>query len=339
MGERGDILRTMHRAMKGEQRELVTVPPVDVTVIGRIAAKGLDDELHDRPYLVVDGIDGRAHYLKLPAGTDLAELPIGGIVEARPPALERAVDRNILAIARDGIYTTASHQDQLAQMGDRDPQATAEVHVRRLEALRRSGIVERVADGVWAVPPDLLQKARQHDAHKAAGHAIELRSHLPIEQQVKAMGATWLDRGLVADDANGRPAGQGFGAQVREAMSRRVDFLADQGLAERRGQRVILARNLLATLRDRELTSVGKELQQQTGKAWRPVQDGKPASGVYCQSVQLASGRFAMLDDGLGFSLVPWKPLIEQRLGSRVSAMVRGNSVNWSFGRQPRIGL
>lgn len=339
MGERVDILRTMHRAMKGKQRELVTDPPADSPVIGRIAAKGLDDELHDRPYLVVDGIDGRAHYLKLPAGADLAGLPIGGIVEVKPPAQERAVDRNILAVARDGIYTTASHQAQLAQTGDRDPQATAEVHVRRLEALRRSDIVERVADGVWAVPPDLLQKVRQHDAQKATGHAVELRSHLPIEQQVKAMGATWLDRGLVADDANGRPAGQGFGAQVREAMSRRVDFLADQGVAERRGQRVILARNLLVTLRDRELTSVGKELQQQTGKAWRPVQDGKPASGVYCQSVQLASGRFAMLDDGLGFSLVPWKPLIEQRLGWRVSAVVRGNSVNWSIGRQPRIGL
>ncbi len=334
MGERDDILRTMHRAMKGEQRELVTDPPADAPVIGRIAAKGLDDELHDRPYLVVDGIDGRAHYLKLPAGTDLAELPIDGIVEARPPAQVRAVDRKILAVARDGIYTTASHQDQLAQMGDRDPQATAEVHVRRLEALRRSGIVERVADGVWAVPPDLLQKARQHDAHKAAGHAIELCSHLPIEQQVKAMGATWLDRGLVADDANSRPAGQGFGAQVREAMDQRVDFLVRQGMAERRGQRVILARSLLAILRDRELAQVGQELQQQTGKAWRPVQDGQLASGVYRQSIQLASGRFAMLDDGMGFQLVPWKPVIEQRLGQQLSAVVRGSSVTWNLGLQ-----
>ena len=334
MGECDDILCTMYRAMKGEQRELVTDPPADAPVIGRIAAKGLDDELHDRPYLVVDGIDGRAHYLKLPAGTDLAELPIDGIVEARPPAQVRAVDRKILAVARDGIYTTASHQDQLAQMGDRDPQATAEVHVRRLEALRRSGIVERVADGVWAVPPDLLQKARQHDAHKAAGHAIELRSHLPIEQQVKAMGATWLDRGLVADDANSRPAGQGFGAQVREAMDQRVDFLVRQGMAERRGQRVILARSLLAILRDRELAQVGQELQQQTGKAWRPVQDGQLASGVYRQSIQLASGRFAMLDDGMGFQLVPWKPVIEQRLGQQLSAVVRGSSVTWNLGLQ-----
>ena len=340
MGERGDILRSMHRAMKGEQRELVTDPSADSHVIGRIAAKGLDDELHDRPYLVVDGIDGRAHYLKLPAGADLAGLPVGGIVEARPPAQERAVDRNILAVTRDGIYTTASHQALLAQAGDRDPQATAEVHVRRLEALRRGDVVERVADGVWAVPPDLLQKARQHDAQKAVGHTIELRSHLPIEQQAKAMGATWLDCGLVVDGAKGpQPIGQSFGAQVREAMDQRVDFLAGQGLAERRGQRVILARNLLATLRDRELASVGRDMQQQTGKVWRAVQEGRPASGVYRQSVQLASGRFAMLDDGMGFQLVPWKPVIEPRLGQQLSAVVRGSSVTWNLDLQRGVSL
>ena len=74
MGERGDILRTMHQAMKGEQRELVIDPSADSHVIGRIAAKGLGDELHDQPYLVVDGIDGRAHYLKLPTGADLVSL-------------------------------------------------------------------------------------------------------------------------------------------------------------------------------------------------------------------------------------------------------------------------
>jgi len=175
---------------------------------------------------------------------------------------------------------------------------------------------------------------------KAPGHAIELRSHLSIEQQAKAMGATWLDRCLVADDAKGQySAGHGFGAQACEAMNRRVDYLAGQGLAERRGQRVILARNLLATLRNRELVSVGQDLQQQTGKTWRPVQDGQPVSGVYRQSIQLASGRFAMLEDGMGFQLVPWKPMIEQRLGLQVSVVVRGQSVTWQLGRRRGIGI
>ncbi|MGF7190429.1 hypothetical protein JOE11_003480 [Robbsia andropogonis] len=42
----------------------------------------------------------------------------------------------------------------------------------------------------------------------------------------------------------------GFGAEVKDALRQRADFLTEQGLAE---QRVVLARNLLATLRGREL--------------------------------------------------------------------------------------
>ena len=41
-----------------------------------------------------------------------------------------------------------------------------------------------------------------------------------------------------------------------------------------------------------------------------------------------------MLDDGLGFSLVPWKPVVEQRLGQTLGAVVRGGRVSWDFGKQ-----
>ncbi|WP_454902907.1 DUF3363 domain-containing protein [Variovorax gossypii] len=337
MGERKDALDTMRRALKGQQRELV-VHDADVAnavpVVGRVAGKGLADELNDRGYLVVDGIDGRAHYLKLPAGSDLAKLPMHAIVEAKPPGQEKAVDRNILTASKDGIYSTTSHLEQLRHAGGRDPQATVVAHVRRLETLRRAGVVERIADGVWKIPNDLRQRAQQHDARKTAGRVIELRSHLPIEQQVRANGATWLDRNLLVDDG---VANQGFGAQVSDAMQSRVDFLAEQGLAERRGQRVVLARNLLVTLRDRELTIAGKLLQDQTARAYRPLQDGQQASGVYSRSIQLTSGRFALLDDGLGFSLVPWRPIVERRLGHQVSATIRGQSVNWQLERGRHI--
>jgi len=47
-----------------------------------------------------------------------------------------------------------------------------------------------------------------------------------------------------------------------------------------------------------------------------------------------------MLDDGLGFTLVPWKPVIEQRLGQSLAATVRGGHVSWELGRQrgPSVG-
>ncbi|WP_322745812.1 DUF3363 domain-containing protein [Variovorax paradoxus] len=337
MGEREEALDTMRRALKGQQRECVLNGASAVPVIGRIVAKGLADELQDRGYLVVDGIDGRAHYLNLPPGTDLPALPVDGIVETKPPGRERTVDRTIAAVAQDGIYKTVDHLARLEQAADRDPQATVNVHVRRLEALRRSGVVARVAEGVWRVPPDLVQQAQQHDARKGTGPTIELHSHLPIDQQVRAIGATWLDGQLIGE--GGGVAAQGFGAQVREAMRGRADFLVEQGLAERRGQRMVLSRNLLSTLRDRELSAVGKSLQDQTGKTYRPLRDGGRASGVYRRSIQLASGRFAMLHEGMAFSLVPWRPVIEQRLGQHVSATMRGESVTWNLGRRHGLSV
>ena len=159
-----------------------------------------------------------------------------------------------------------------------------------------------------------------------------MRSHLPIERQTRVIGATWLDQQLIGG-ASGI-ADNGFGGEVRDALRQRSVFLIEQGLAERRGQRVILARNLLATLRGREIGAAAKTIATETGLAHRPVADGERVTGTYRRNVQLASGRFAMLDDDMGFSLVPWKPVIEQRLGQTMTAVIRGSGVSWEFGRQ-----
>jgi hypothetical protein len=342
MGERGDIVRTMQRAMGSLQRELAVFEPGKdgSVVVGRIMAKGLADELNDRGYLVVDGLDGKAHYLALPTRAELADYPIGGLVETRSLSKPRAVDRSIASLAADGLYRTDHHLALArSQSSDgHDPDALIERHVRRLEALRRAGIVERLAEGVWRVPADLPEQGRQHDARRLGDVAVQLRTPLPLEQQVRAVGATWLDQQLIGD--NRELVDKGFGKEVREALRQRADFLVEQGLAERLGQRVVLARNLLATLRGRELTAVAREISAQTGLQYRPAVDGQRVNGIYRRSVQLTSGRFALLDDGIGFSLVPWKPVIEQRLGQSVSALIQGNSVSWQLGRQrgPSIG-
>lgn len=46
-----------------------------------------------------------------------------------------------------------------------------------------------------------------------------------------------------------------------------------------------------------------------------------------------------MLDDGMDFHLVPWKPVIEQRLGQQLSAVVWGASVSWQLGRQRGMSI
>jgi len=151
------------------------------TIIGRVAAKVLADELHDRGYLVVDGVDGKAHYVVLNARDELANYPTGAVVEVKGSADVRAADKNITALASGGLYRT-DHHLAIAQgqaVPGRDPQEVVAAHIRRLEALRRAGLVERVAEGLWQVPDDLTERGRRYEAQRLGGVAVELKSHLP----------------------------------------------------------------------------------------------------------------------------------------------------------------
>jgi type IV secretory pathway VirD2 relaxase len=342
MGERGDIIRTMQRAMSGKQRELAVFQPGadGHTIVGRVAAKGLADELYDKGYLVIDGTDGKAHYVALPPRSGLEQYPTDAVVEVKGSPDVRAADRNIAALSVNGIYRT-DHHLALAQgqaMPNRDPREVVAAHVRRLEALRRAGIVEGEAEGVWRIPGALTEQGRQYDVQRLGGGvAVELKAHLPIERQTRVIGATWLDQQLIS---GGKGLGDvGFGGEVKAALQQRVDFLTEQGLAERRGQRVILARNLLATLRSRNVAHAAKDLAAETGLEHRPMADGQRVAGIYRRSVMLASGRYAMLDDGMGFRLVPWSPVIEQRLGMPISAQVHDGRVSWQIRRQQGLSV
>ncbi|MBN9559470.1 MAG: DUF3363 domain-containing protein [Alphaproteobacteria bacterium] len=188
-------------------------------------------------------------------------------------------------------------------------------------------------------PAGAIVEARSYDDSNGRRRlSLATRSDLSIEAQVTASGATWLDRQLLAKDAP--LSGGGFGAQVRQAMEARVDHLAQEGLAHRQGQRVIFARDLLATLRRRELDDAAAKLSTETGLVYQPAAEGERVSGVYRQRVTLAAGRFAMIDDGLGFQLLPWRPALEKELGREVrGVMAPGGNVDWSLGRKRGLGL
>lgn len=184
-----------------------------------------------------------------------------------------------------------------------------------------------------------IVEARAYDDHNGRRRlSLATRSDLPIAEQVTAPGATWLDRQLLAKDP---PLGSGgFGAEVREALDARTDHLIEEGLARRQGQRVIFARDLLATLQRRELEQAAARLSAETGLAYQPASEGERISGVYRERVTLASGRFAMIDDGLGFQLVPWRPALEKDLGREVrGVMAAGGRVEWDPGRKRGLGL
>jgi hypothetical protein len=135
--------------------------------LGRLLARGLDDEPKGSAYAIVDGVDGRTHHVRFADVEFTGDAMSGAIVEVR--AYEDARGRKRLSLAT--------------------------------------------------------------------------RSDLPIEAQVAANGATWLDRQLLAHES--AAIGGGFGAEVREAMERRIDHLAGERLARRVGQRVVFAHDLI----------------------------------------------------------------------------------------------
>ena len=175
----------------------------------------------------------------------------------------------------------------------------------------------------------------------AKGHdrlSLATRSDIPLEAQIKAPGATWLDRQLVARDPVA--TGNGFGREVRDALDSRASHLETQGLARRQGQRVILAQDLVGTLKNQELTAATQAIAARTGLEHKPSGAGDYVSGIYRERVTLSTGRFAMIDEGLGFQLVPWRPALDQHLGQHITGtMSPGGTVDWALGRGRGISL
>ncbi|HLH87265.1 MAG TPA: DUF3363 domain-containing protein [Xanthobacteraceae bacterium] len=268
LGERGDIIKRIHRSLaergleRGASSYVLAGESLDEPIVGRLLARGLDDELKGTAYAVVDGVDGRTHHIRLADLNAAGDSAPGSIVELR----------------------------------------------------------------------------KFDDAQGRRRVALAVRSDLPLEQQITANGATWLDRQAIAREPV--PLGGGFGAEVRDALDRRAEHLIGQGLAERQSRGVSFGCNLIETLRRRELDALSERLAAETGRTAVKSNAGEYVAGTYRRRFDLASGRFAMLDEGLGFQLVPWSPSLERHLGRHVSGVARGDGgIDWSFGRKRGIGL
>ncbi|MCV0368944.1 VirD2 family relaxase/mobilization nuclease [Filomicrobium sp.] len=269
LGERGDIIKRIHRGLsergidRGAASYVLASESIDDPIVGRLVARGLDDELKGTAFAVVDGVDGRTHHIKLP---------------------------------------------DLDAAGD-------------------------------SAPGSIVELRRYDDARGQRRVALAVRSDLDIGAQVTANGATWLDRQAIAREPAALGGG-GFGVEVREAMDRRAEHLIEQRLAERHGHSVVFTRNLIDTLRRRELDTLAKKLAAETSRTFARAGTGEYVAGTYRQRFALASGRFAMIDDGLGFQLVPWTPSLDRQLGQHVSGVARNDGgVDWNFGRKRGLGL
>lgn len=332
MGKRGDIIATLDREARA--RELAASPAdyaiydpgQDDTqaIVGRIAARGLADEQVGREYLIVDGIDGRAHYVEI--GFRGEHGREGAIVRISPtPVAVRDVDRTVaeIAVANGGRYSEDIHFRHDPTASDRFIQT----HVRRLEAIRRSiGAVEREPDGAWKIAANHVERALEYERRRAAREPVRIEplAAIALEQMSAHDGITWLDEDASSSASHG-PVGS-FGSKVADAMRQRRQWLVEQGLAEKPDR--------LDILRRRELQRIAGQLSRELGASFVEAEPGLPIEGTYRRSVQVGMMRMAVIESSREFTLVPWRPVLERQIGKEVSGMMRGREVSWAFGRR-----
>ena len=344
LGERGDIIKALNRTLKTKglerppstQRLHTVAGSIEKPITGRIVARGLSDEYRDRHYLIIDGVDGHVHYVDIGKGDAVAPIPKDAIVEITPRSSGvRVVDQPIaeVAAANEGRYDIDAH---LAH----DPSASerfAESHVRRLEAMRRVGSgVERAADGSWTIAPDHLERVAAYEAKltKERPVIVKTLSSIPLDQQRQFNGATWLDQELVSD-AQTPVYNAGFGTEMKAALTQRRQWLMAQGLGDK-GEFGLWkpAPNMLDTLCRRELLRVAGHLSGELGLNFVESRNGDRINGIVKRHVDLAQGRFALIEKSREFTLVPWRDVLEKQIGKQVGGIMRDGGISWTIGRE-----
>ncbi|MGH7440111.1 MAG: DUF3363 domain-containing protein, partial [Polyangiaceae bacterium] len=296
LGERGDIVKQLHRAMRGGDPERFhTVRPgqglpdgrggvEERMMVGRVADKGLEDESKGIWYAVLETPTGGAYHVRLSARqaevTRTGDLVTFG---TKRDAAIRPVDRHIVEVAaRGGVY-------ELADGGGREGEARSAG--ARLRELERLGMVTARSPDLWNVPPDLLDRleARRREQPPRFHLAVQ-PARLSLDEQARHQGPVWLDS---VDRAT--LARQGFGAEVAVALERRQQALDALGIRADDPQRP-------TKLRELEEGAVGRGIQRETG--WTRVE---PIPSGFRGRVHPPQGDapYLAVSDGQRFVLVP----------------------------------
>jgi type IV secretory pathway VirD2 relaxase len=309
-GSRGDILQQIHAAVRGDPsrydavRPGETLPPepgVAATVVtGRVAGKGLSDELKGTFYAVVETPAGRAYHVPLDARS-AQTVGVGDLVSlATPPETPvRPADRQIAeaAGARGGVFAV-----------DASAGSDAPVLVRRLRELERAGLVAAEGPARWKVPPDLLDRLAERARDAPPRYRLVVRKEpLSLKEQVVHRGPVWLDRVETKTLAH-----WGLGADVQQAVAARSEVLRRLGIGPDDPDRV-------AKLRELERRQLGAEIAARSGMTFLArVPEGFRGR---IQPAERAGppGAYAVVSDGERFVVLRTTPALRALQGQSVA--------------------
>ncbi|MEL7453160.1 MAG: DUF3363 domain-containing protein [Pseudomonadota bacterium] len=340
MGERGDIIKALNRSAGHRTDRMldvdVSLHPGNAqtqTITGAVLEAGVGGEFHDQSFVVLDTIDGRILRAPIDRHTDLSELRPGAIVRLETAACDlKPSDHTIENVARanGGIYSPTLHEGH-------DPRATPgfiTAHVRRLETLRRAGLVERHKDGSWTVPDEYMSKVQQHELAQSQKRGVDVTilSQSTLQDQVLDDGLTWLDTSGHPDKLT-----RGFGAEVHQAQSQRLQVLRERGYL--RANTWLLTDAQKEKLRQTGLDQLATRIAADTGKRYDPAPRNGSVEGVYSKKVHTSDGPYAVIENDQRFTLVRWRKVLERGRGRSVAGVARSGRISWSLGRGRSKGL
>lgn len=323
---------------RGERMPLLAAAPTEA-LTGELVHIGVADDFGDRLMAVLETGQGELRYAAFEQAADLAvlaDIQPGAIVTFQPnvPTV-RASDEVVTLIAArtGGLYSPVLHSGQHADVATE----VLAANVRRLEAMRRMGLVERRADGVFEVGADHMSTALTFEQRlvKRAPLSAQVVSYWSLEEQIGAAGSTALDQVLSGESTV--PSGSGALAhRYEQAVQQRRLFLIEQGWMtdqEQGPSRLAIQRMALA-----ELSAKARDL---SGELGLHVLTHTPnhVAGVYARRLDLAQGRMALIVGDRQAALVPWRPALERFAGRQVEGVLRGQSISWKLGRGLGIGL
>lgn len=330
MGRRGDKIRELAAASQEHApgRQAIYEPTTSTPrrILGRVVADGPDDEFKGSRYLIIDGLDGTLWHVSVGERLPGSLPPQGAIVEISPAqAMPKEADRIIARIAQQngGRFSEELH----AGADPASTKAYRQAHIRRLEALRRAGLVARNAGGVFQIPENYLDRAAAHEAARSGGINLTVKSWIGLTDQIERHAPTWLDDVNLAETS-----AQGFGRDASAARHARQDFLRRQGWLDGNERLEAMQRIRLA---EQELKHVAQNIV--AGRTYVPLSEGANFAGVYERPLDLAQGRFAVIAKSKEFTLVPWRPELERQRGASINVQKTPGGIEWIAGRSRGI--
>ncbi len=346
LGKRTDIVKLMERDVleAGQTRspsdfQIHKSHESEVDIKGCVLAHGFADDFHDNRYVIIDSIDGYVHYANIGSLSE-TDMPRDGMIvhlltrDTKPKQVDKTISD--IAARNSGLYNRDAH----AFFDETASSDFIETHVRRLEALRREGLVERFTNDTWEIGENYLEMARHYEEIRKERQPVNVRtlSHLPLEKLPHYDGSTWLDQEITSETPE--PIRQAhFGAEVTKAIAERKRWLLTEGLATERQGQFQPQKDLVETLQRRELLGAGKALSQELKLNFTEVKLGEEIHGIYRRSIQLASGKYALIERAQDFTLVPWRSVLERSRGRTVSGIMRARGISWNITRQRGLGI